>query len=125
MMPIYPDSILFNENSERYDASMLSYPMNVGSQKLESIKLDNSNSANVNNYFAAKFKELRDSYEKLVEEYKWNKIIYESEFSFQPKTGEVYFLYQKENKSYWLSNISPKYRNKKHIGSFKLLTNGK
>lgn len=125
MKPKYPDNIVFNENSERYDASKRSYPTNVGSQKFEPIKLDKSNSLNANNYFDAKFKELRDSYQKLVEEYKWNKIIYESEFSFQPKTGEIYFLYQKENKSYWLSIVSPKNWNKKYVGSFKLLTNGK
>ena len=54
-----------------------------------------------------------------------HKIIYESEFSFQPIIGEIYYLYQKENKSYWLSIVSPENWNKKYIGSFKLLTNGK
>ena len=70
----YPDNIVFNENSESYDASKRSYPTNVGSQKFEPIKLDKSNSINANNYFDAKFKELRDSYQKLVEDYNWNKI---------------------------------------------------
>lgn len=121
----YPDNIVYNEISERYDASKRSYPTSVGSQNFEPIKLDKSNSINANNYFDAKFKELKDSYQKLIEEYKWNKTIYESEFSFQPITGEVYYLYQKENKSYWLSIIAPKNWSKKYIGSFKLLTNGK
>ena len=125
MKPKYPDNIVFNENLEDYDASKRSYPTSVGSQKFEPIKLDKSNSNNANNYFDAKFKELKSAYQKLVDDYKWNKIIYESEFSFQPIIGEIYYLYQKENKSYWLSIVSPENWNKKYIGSFKLLTNGK
>ena len=50
-MPKYPDNIVFNENSEHYDASKRSYPTNVGSQKFEPIKLDKTNSINANNYF--------------------------------------------------------------------------
>ena len=125
MKPNYPDNIVFNENLEDYDASKRSYPTSVGRQNFEPIKLDKTNSINANNYFDAKFKELKSSYQKLVEDYKWNKIIYESEFSFQPIIGEIYYLYQKENKSYWLSIVSPENWNKKYIGSFKLLTNGK
>ena len=125
MKPNYPDNIVFNENLEDYDASKRSYPTSVGSQNFEPIKLDKTNSINANNYFDAKFKELKSSYQKLVEDYKWNKIVYESEFSFQPIIGEIYYLYQKENKSYWLSIVSPENWNKKYIGSFKLLTNGK
>jgi len=121
----YPDNIVYNEKSETYDASQRSFPTTVGSQKFEAIKLDKSHSIRANNFFDSKFKELKESYQKLVEEYNWNKIIYESEYSFQPISGKTYHLYQRENQSYWLSIIAPQNWNKKHIGSFKLLTNGK
>ena len=107
MMPKHPDNIVFNEYSERYDASKRSYPTNVGSQKFEPIKLDKSNSVNANNYFDAKFKELRDSYQKLVRSINGTKLFMNQNFPFNQKWRR-YFLYQKENKSYWLSIISPK-----------------
>ena len=70
MKPNYPDNIVFNENLEDYDASKRSYPTSVGSQNFEPIKLDKTNSTNANNYFDAKFKEIKSSYQKLVEDYK-------------------------------------------------------
>lgn len=121
----HPDNIVFNYDSDSYDASKRTFPTTVGSQNFEPIKLDKSTSVQANNFFESKFKELKDSYQKLVDEYNWNKIIYESEYSFQPIIGQVYHLYQRENQTYWLSIINPTDWNKKHIGSFKLLTNGK
>ncbi len=120
-----PDNIVYNEKTDTYDASKHSFPTNVGSQNFEPIKLDNSSSIHASNYFESKFKELKESYQQLLKEYKWNKVIYESEYSFQPISGKIYHLYQRKDQSYWLSIISPKNWNKKYIGSFKLLTNGK
>ena len=51
--------------------------------------------------------------------------MYESEYNFQPLLGEEYFLYERDNKNLFLSLIKPTEWNKKYIGSFKLMNNGK
>ena len=45
-------------------------------------------------------------YKKLVEEYNWTSLVYESTYSFQPLVGEPYYLYQNKDKSLFLSLIS-------------------
>ena len=41
----------------------------------------------VKKYFNEKFKELKDSYEKLLSDFNWNKLIFESDISFTPIIG--------------------------------------
>ena len=49
----------------------------------------------VKNHFTEKFKELKEAYEGLVEDFNWNKIIYESEMLMKPVMGQEYHLYQR------------------------------
>ena len=63
--------------------------------------------------------ELKNQYDKVVEEFNWNKMVYESEFSFEPIVGETYYLYEIRGKNV-LSMIKPDEWGKKHLGSFKL-----
>ena len=74
-------------------------------------------------YFNEKFKEIKDSYEKLLSDFNWNKLIFESDISFTPVIGKVYHLYEKENGKKFMSLISPSdWGNSsklKFIGSFK------
>ena len=42
-----------------------------------------------------KFKELKEAYEGLVEDFNWNKIIYDSEMLLKPIMGREYHLYQR------------------------------
>ena len=77
----------------------------------------------VKKYFNEKFKELKDNYEKLLSDFNWNKLIFESDISFTPIIGKVYHLYEKENGKKFMSLISPSaWGNSstlKFIGSFK------
>ena len=52
-------------------------------------------STTVKNHFTEKFKELKEAYEGLVEDFNWNKIIYESEMLATPVMGQEYHLYQR------------------------------
>jgi hypothetical protein len=54
-----------------------------------------------------------------MEEYEWNKVIYESDLRFEPVVGEVYHLYVRDNKKF-ISLIGPKEWNQEYLGSFKL-----
>ena len=49
----------------------------------------------VKSHFTEKFKELKEAYENLVEDFNWNKIIYDSEMLIKPIMGREYHLYQR------------------------------
>lgn len=122
-----PDNVVFSEE-KGYNAHALSYPTNVGAP---SIKIDdivdwkNRGVRNVNKEFESKFNELKSEYEKLMQEYEWNEILYNAKFSFEPIVGETYHLYLADDGSYFLSLIHPDNWNKEHVGSFKLNSNKK
>ena len=117
-----PDNIVYSIE-KGYHASILPYATSVGAPV---IKIDDLVSwkargiTNVNKEFENKFNELKFQYQKLMEEYQWNEIVYNSKFSFEPVIGEIYHLYINEERTYFLSLISPQEWNKEHIGTFKL-----
>lgn len=106
----------------------MAYPTSVGAP---AIKFDNVvdwkniGIRNVNKEFESKFNELKAEYEKLMEEYEWNEILYNAKYSFEPIIGEIYHLYLAKDGSNFLSLIHPDHWNKEHIGSFKLNSNKK
>jgi len=120
----YPDNIVFNIDTAEFDASKKAYPTSVGAQKFEPIKVDKSDSIKANKYFESRLSELKDEYKKLVEEYNWTSLVYESKYNFQPILGEPYYLYTK-NTGLFLSLISPDQWKMEYIGTVKLLNNGK
>jgi len=120
----YPDNIVFNTDTQEFDASKKAYPTSVGAQKFEPIKVDKSDSIKANKYFESRLSELKDEYKKLVEEYNWTSLVYEATYNFQPIIGEPYYLYTK-NTGLFLSLISPDQWKMEYIGAFKLLNNGK
>jgi hypothetical protein len=101
---------------------LLPYASNVGAP---AIKIENIQSwketrvQNVNKQFEDKFISLKEEYEKLVDEYKWNELVYMSNFNFEPVIGKTYHLYYSKNDTIFLSLIEPSEWKKEHIGSFK------
>lgn len=76
--------------------------------------------------------DLRQQYVALVDEFNWNKLIYESRFNFEPVVGETYHLYEEEKKegsdqpaALSLSLIEPQKWQKRFLGTFTLGANGK
>tara|TARA_B100000073_G_scaffold79039_1_gene59968 strand:- start:81 stop:470 length:390 start_codon:yes stop_codon:yes gene_type:complete len=121
----YPDNIVYNYETGEFDANKKSYPTSVSSQKFEPLNVDKSDSIKANKYFESRLGELKEEYKKLVQEYNWTKLIYESRYNFQPILGEPYYLYEDECKNLFLSLISPNEWKKSYVGTFKLLNNGK
>lgn len=73
-------------------------------------------------YFTEKYKELEQEYKNLLEDFKWNKIIYESDVMFVPVMGKKYFLYNNSKGKRFLSLIAPEDWEKNDldfIGAFK------
>ena len=121
----YPDNIVYDNKLQKFDANIKPYPTSVGSQAFEPIKVDKSTSVSANHYFNSRLEELREEYKKLIQEYNWTKLVYESHYSFQPIVGHTYHLYERKDKSLWLSLIAPNEWKQPYVGSFKLQTDGK
>jgi hypothetical protein len=117
-----PDNVVYDQE-KGYNSGLLPYPTNVGAPV---IKIDNLISwksrgiSEVNKQFENKFFELKLQYEKLMKEFEYNDLVYNSSFSFEPVIGEIYHLYIGDNGVNFLSLISPLEWNKEHIGTFQL-----
>ena len=115
-----PDSYVEN-------AKLLPYGSNIGAP---SIKVENINTwrqkniEKVNKSLKTKFEELKSDYQKLIEEYDLNQMVYSSHYNFEPIVGETYHLYRKDNRTF-LSLIKPQEWIFEHVGSFKLDSNNK
>ena len=90
----YPDNIVFDYEKENYDSNVKNFPTTIGSPNFEPLKIDTTSTYEATNYFNSKFNELKESYEKLITEAKWTKMIYNAEYSFQPICGKLYHLYK-------------------------------
>ena len=101
---------------------LLPYGSNVGAPAIVVTNIEHWKEPrviSVNQQFEDKFLELKKEYEKLIEEYKWNELVYKAKFSFEPVIGKIYHLYYGADEKIFLSLISPNEWNKKFIGSFK------
>jgi hypothetical protein len=120
----YPDNIVYNVDTGKFDANLKNYPTTVGSQKFDPIVVDKSEGIKADKFFNSRLTELKKEYEILVSKYVDTKLVYDSDYNFQPIVGETYHLYEKEDGNNFLSIISPKEWDKKYVGSYVLLNNG-
>jgi len=93
-------------------------PDNISDWKLQGVD-------KVNRQLEVKFNELKEEYFRLIEEYKWNELVYSAKFAYEPIIGETYHLYVGKTGEPFLSIISPAEWKLKHIGSFRLTTGNK
>jgi hypothetical protein len=117
-----PDIIVYSEE-KGYNASKLDYATSVGAPVIKMDQVVSWKSRgiqNVNKEFENKFNELKLEYQKLMEEYKWNDIVYNAKFSFEPVIVVIYHMYLGEDNLHFLSLISPQEWNKKYVATFKL-----
>ena len=107
---------------------LLPYASNVGAPaiKVEDISAWKAvNAVKVNHQLQTKFNELKEEYKKLVEEYKWNELVYNAKFAFEPVIGQIYHLYVGRDGNIFLSMINPNEWNYECVGSFILDSNNK
>jgi hypothetical protein len=101
---------------------LLPYPHHIGSAPIKPENTShfvNRGVNKVNHEFKDRFERLRKEYESLLEEYEWNKIIYESDLRFEPVVGEIYHLYINDGKKF-ISLIGPGEWKMEFLGTFKL-----
>jgi hypothetical protein len=115
------DNIVFDYETNRYDAHLKEYPTSFNSKNFSIDKLkDLKNVAQP--YFKSKLLEVQQKYEKLKQELSWNQRIYNAKCNFNPIIGEKYYLY-KDTKKEFLSIITPVEWKFECIGAFKLNSN--
>ncbi len=106
----------------------LPYPTSTLSPKIQPNDLTTFKSrgvSRVQRLFQQEIRELQEKYVSLVDQFNWNKLIYEAKFGFEPIVGETYHLYELNGKR-TLSIIAPQeWPGKKWIGSFRLESDGK
>ena len=116
-----PDNIVFNEENNEYHGYKLSYPTSFTSKNFEIDKLVNLKKE-AQPYFQSKFSEIKKEYDLLITKLKWNEIIVNAKFNFNPIVGQKYYLYENK-KNNFLSIICPNEWNMKYLGTFVLLSN--
>ena len=78
------------------------------------------------NKLKTRYEELEAEFKKLVETAADNELIYNAAIGFNPKVGEVYHLYKKQDGNAWVSLVGPDEwgpgYNFEFLGSFRLAT---
>lgn len=118
-----PDNVVFNNDTQQYDASLKPYGTNVGAPAIiatDNITWKNKNILKANKQIEAKYLELKAEYDKMMKELEYNNLVYNSKFNFEPIIGQTYHLYRDKNDNPFLSIISPQECNFDFIGSFYL-----
>ena len=101
---------------------LLPYGSNVGAPAIQVSNIEHWKEprvSDVNKQFQERFEGLKNDYQKLIEEYKWNDLVYKAKFNFEPVIGKIYHLYYSTDGTTFLSLIQPNEWNREHIGSFK------
>jgi hypothetical protein len=118
-----PDNVVFNQETQKYDAAVKPYATSVGAPVItttDTVVWKNRSIHKVNQKVQAKYLELKAEYEKMMEEFEYNNLIFNAKFTFEPITGDVYHLYKRENGETFLSLLAPDECNFNAMGSFYL-----
>ena len=105
-----PDLVVFNEQSQKYDAALKSYGTSASSPVITPLNTagwKNDGIQRVNKQIKSKFEEVKKEYEALMEKFQYNDLVYNAKFSFEPNIGETYYLYNNKKQESFLSIIAP------------------
>ena len=118
-----PDSVVYDDNTENYDAYLKPYATNLGAPVItttDTAAWKNTNIHKVNKHVKARYDELKSQYDALIKEFEYNNLIYNAKFNFEPIVGKTYHLYIDKKEQSFLSIIAPAECTFKHLGSFRL-----
>ena len=74
-----PDQVVFNEEKGKYDAALTPYATNLGAPAIVTDDVTtwkNSNISKVNHQFKTEYQELKAQYDKMMEQFEYNNLIY-------------------------------------------------
>lgn len=103
MMPIKKDMVVEDKRLKEYPVSTLDPVI----KPTDITEFKNKSARSFEKKLTSKMEELKSEYDKLVETYNVNKMVLDSEIRLEPKQGNTYYLYQRENAQTFLSLLSP------------------
>lgn len=118
-----PDLVVFNEKTQQYDAALKPYGTSASSPVIKPTNTATWTADGVrrtNKILKGKFDEVRKEYEILMEKFRYNDMLYNAKFGFEPIIGETYHLYLNKKEELFLSIIAPDQWNLEFKGSFRL-----
>lgn len=118
-----PDNVVFNAETQKYDGALKPYATSVGAPVIttsDTMAWKNRSISKINHKVEARYLELKAEYDKMMQEFEYNQLIFNAKFSFEPIFGEVYHLYKRENEETFLSLIAPEQCSFHSLGSFYL-----
>ena len=116
-----PDSVVYNTETKSYDAALKPYATSVGAPVItptDTTAWKNRSINKVNHKIKTKYLELKAEYERMMQEFEYNNLILNANFSFEPIIGETYHLYLNKKEEHFLSLIAPEHCNFNYVGSF-------
>jgi len=99
-----PDNVALNPHSLPY-GSNLGAPSIKPNHSLGGWKVGAIHRAN--KYYDERFSALKNEFEQVYNELKWNEILFNAEMKFKPVIGKKYHLYKKSDEKYFLSLFAP------------------
>ena len=118
------DSVVFDKTTQSYNSNILPYGTNISAPSIIPTGVSswkNRSIGSFNHTFNNKVEQMKADYQKLIEEYDTNEMLYNAKMGFEPIIGKTYHLYSKDNvEEYFLSLIPPESWDRKHLGTFKL-----
>ncbi|WP_062053382.1 DUF2452 domain-containing protein [Aquimarina longa] len=118
-----PDHIVFNSETLKYDAALKPYATSLGAPVIsttDTTAWKNRSVNTINHKIQTKYLELKAEYEKMIEEFEYNKLVLSAKITFEPIIGEVYHLYKRDTNENFLSIIAPDQCSFNSLGSFYL-----
>ena len=118
-----PDLVVFNEETQQYDAALKPYGTSSSApviKPLNTATWRNDGVDRVNKQIKSKFEEIKKAYQELMTQFEYNDLVYNAKFNFEPIIGEIYYLYNSRSQEPFLSIIPPDQCNFDHLGSFRL-----
>ena len=103
--------------------SLYEYPTSLSSPKIEPVDLTAFKRYGVikaNDYFSGKWEDLVEEAEILKETIELNERIYSCRYAYEPKIGEIYHIYRKNNGQEFMSLIGPFEWNQQYVMSVRL-----
>lgn len=118
-----PDNVVYNTETQKYDAYLKPYATNVSAPVItttDTIAWKNRSVNKLNHKVQTRFKEIKEQYDLLIQEFEDNKLVHDAKFTFEPIIGQHYHLYIRENGENFLSIIAPNECDFSPLGSFYL-----
>jgi hypothetical protein len=122
-----PDSIVYDGESEKYDAFLKPYATSVSSPKIDvsGLALFKQRAAiHSNHKFGKRAEEIKEQISSLLREFEDNELVWNSNMSFEAHIGTEIYLYENSKGEVFSSLISPGEWGRKipYYGHFKLDT---